>query len=185
MGRTPTFDRDTVVRAARAVFWQHGYADASLPMLEEATGLRRSSIYHAFDSKRGLFDAAVDSYLAEIIRPRLRPLLAESVAATALEEYLLGLRAAFDDASSPARDGCLLVNAATAPIGRDGTVAAVVAGYRAELAAAFAAGLRASGRDPQQAAALTGLVIASFALVRVDAASATATLDAALTLVRR
>ncbi|MDD0859753.1 TetR/AcrR family transcriptional regulator [Arthrobacter alpinus] len=45
-----------------------------LPDLERATGLSRSSIYHAFGSKRGLFDAAVASYLSEIIRPRLQPL---------------------------------------------------------------------------------------------------------------
>ncbi|GAB3998060.1 hypothetical protein GCM10029992_22820 [Glycomyces albus] len=52
MGRVQTFDTAEVVRAARTVFWQHGYEDASIPALEAATGLRRSSIYHAFGSKR-------------------------------------------------------------------------------------------------------------------------------------
>ena len=60
MGRPQTFETDEVVRAARGVFWRDGYESASLPDLEQATGLSRSSIYHAFGSKRGLFDAAVD-----------------------------------------------------------------------------------------------------------------------------
>jgi len=63
MGRTRTFDEDAVVRAARDVFWQHGYAEASVPDLEAATGLGRSSLYHSFGSKRELFDAAIESYL--------------------------------------------------------------------------------------------------------------------------
>ena len=72
MGRNRTFDTQEAVRAARSVFWSNGFGGASLPDLEQATGLNRSSLYHAFGSKRGLFDAAVDSYLEEVIRPRLR-----------------------------------------------------------------------------------------------------------------
>ena len=56
MARTQSFDRDTVVRAARTLFWTVGYESASIPELETATGLSRSSIYNAFGSKRGLFD---------------------------------------------------------------------------------------------------------------------------------
>ncbi|HOZ57111.1 MAG TPA: helix-turn-helix domain-containing protein, partial [Nakamurella multipartita] len=69
MGRTKTFDPGEVVRAARAVFWTRGFESASLPELQEATGLSVSSIYHSFGSKRGLFDAAVASYLDEVARP--------------------------------------------------------------------------------------------------------------------
>ncbi|MCU1404441.1 MAG: TetR family transcriptional regulator, partial [Glaciihabitans sp.] len=84
MGRVQTFVAADVVRAARTVFWEHGYEGASLPDLETATGLSRSSIYNTFASKRGLFDAAVQSYLDEIIHPRLRPLQAETVGADAV-----------------------------------------------------------------------------------------------------
>lgn len=73
MARTQTFDRDTVVRAARTVFWEHGYDGTSIPDLEDATGIRRSSLYNTFGSKRGLFDAAVQSYLDEVIRPACAP----------------------------------------------------------------------------------------------------------------
>lgn len=190
MGRAQTYDRAEVVRAARGVFWEQGYESAPLPELERVTGLNRSSIYHAFGSKRGLFDAAVESYLDEVIRPRLAPLQRDPVEPTALEEYLVGLRAALQRPGSlPSSSGCLLVNAAAAPIGRDETVAQVIAGYRSELRSAFLRG--AEARRPELTAAelgtladaCTGLVVSAFALVRVDPAGAADAVQTALALV--
>ena len=192
MGRPQTFDTAEVVRAARAVFWEHGYEDASLPALEATTGLHRSSLYHAFGSKRGLFDAVVSSYLDEVIRPRLRPLLAPQVAPHAVVDYLSGLRDALTrPGSTSARSGCLLVNAAGAPIARDRAVADVVAGYRSELHAALTAGIGAHlpGLGPAErdnrATVVTALVLAAMTLVRIDPAQAGATLDAAIELLER
>lgn len=188
MGRTQTYDRADAVRAARGVFWAQGYESAPLPELERVTGLNRSSIYHAFGSKRGLFDAAVDSYLDEVVRPRLQPLTAPSVAPDALEGYLSGLRGALRSAGGPA-SGCLLVNSAVAPIGRDDAVAQVVADYRAELRAAFVRGVAARRADLDGAGrailadACTGLVVSAFALVRVDPDAADDALRTALALV--
>lgn len=190
MGRMQSYDRDDVVRAARSVFWEQGYEGAPLPELERVTGLNRSSIYHAFGSKRGLFDAAVESYLDEIIRPRLAPLIGEDVTPAALEEYLDGLRGALRQPSSlPASSGCLLVNTAAAPIGRDEAVAQVIAGYRAELRAAFGRGVAARRPDLDGtevavlADACTGLVVSAFALARVDAAGAADAVGTAIALV--
>ncbi|CAL8975949.1 hypothetical protein CELL_02183 [Cellulomonas sp. T2.31MG-18] len=144
MGRPRTFETAAAVRAARAVFWRDGYELASLPDLEAATGLSRSSIYHAFGSKRGLFDAAVSSYLDEVVRPRLRPLTAAQVGPGAMATYLTGLRAALAQPGSlPSTSGCLLINAAGAPVGRDDAVRDVIAGYRAELRSAFGRGVAA------------------------------------------
>lgn len=144
MGRPQTFETAAAVRAARAVFWRDGYELASLPDLEAATGLGRSSIYHAFGSKRGLFDAAVSSYLDEVVRPRLRPLTAAQVGPGAMATYLTGLRAALAQPGSlPSTSGCLLINAAGAPVGRDDAVRDVIAGYRAELRSAFGRGVAA------------------------------------------
>ena len=61
MGRTRTFDESDATRSALGVFWDQGFDGTAVPDLEEATGLSRSSIYHAFGSKRGLFDAAVSA----------------------------------------------------------------------------------------------------------------------------
>lgn len=189
MGRTRNFDTEGVVRAARAAFWQHGYEDTAIPALEQATGLSRSSIYHAFGSKRGLFGAVIDSYLAEVIWPRLRPLTGTDVAEDALVVYLRGLHAALGTHASGADRGCLLVNAASAPIGSDAQVAAAIRGYDAELHAAIGAGLAAQSPalGSARAAVLTqvcvSLVIAAFVLVRVDPAGAQASVQAALDLI--
>jgi AcrR family transcriptional regulator len=186
MGRAPTFDAAAAVRAARDVFWAHGYEEASLPDLESATGLSRSSIYHAFGSKRGLFDAAVTSYLDDVTRPRLRPLTAEHVAPDALAAYLRSLRDALTAAGSPAAaHGCLLLNASGAPVAHDPAVRATVAAYRDELRAGIGRGVAARHPDlpaaeqDRLAEACTALVVAALLVVRVDPDAAARSLDAA------
>ena len=59
MGRVQTFETATAVAAARDLFWDRGYEATSVADLEDATGVQRSSLYHAFGSKRGLFDAVL------------------------------------------------------------------------------------------------------------------------------
>jgi AcrR family transcriptional regulator len=179
MGRSQTFDTAEVVRAAREVFWARGYEQASLPELEAATGLNRSSIYHAFGSKRGLFDAAVESYLNEVIRPRLRPLTGAEVARDAL------LRTD----SLPAANGCLLVNTASSPIAHDEAVAETVRAYAAELRAAVTAGIRAhlpeapASKLQTLADVCTSNVISALALVRISPEDAVRSLDATRALI--
>lgn len=189
MGRKRNFDADAAVRAARSVFWSNGYEGASLPDLEAATGLNRSSIYHAFGSKRGLFDAVVDSYLNEIIRPRLRVLIEDPVPPDAVRTYLNGLKAALlAQASSSAETGCLMVNTAVAPIAKDEAVRERIAAYRTEIAAALESGLTHQpdfdrSRVAPNAMAVTSLVVAAMTLAKVDSAAAAETIDAALAIV--
>ncbi|MGO2079945.1 TetR/AcrR family transcriptional regulator [Glutamicibacter arilaitensis] len=175
MARTSAFDRAQVIQKARSIFWSKGYETSSIPELESATGLSRSSIYNSFGSKRGLFDAVVDSYLNEIVRPRLQPLLAGNASPSALEEYLSSLAEVFAKPESlPAAHGCLLINTASAPLAADPEVASVISGYRDELHQALDRGLHAarpelSGeRRGVLAEAITGLVVAAFALVRIS-----------------
>lgn len=194
MGRSQSFDRADVVRAARGVFWERGFDATSVPDLEAATGLSRSSIYNAFGSKRGLFDEAVVSYLDEVVHPSLRRLQGDDVAACALGDYLTTLRAAF---ASPAgqrsgmclSQGCMLVNVATAPLAHDLDVAHTVSRYRQDLRAALGRGVEAScpDLDPRSgsrlADVLTALVVEAFVLVRVSPAEALGVLDTAVVLV--
>ncbi|WP_265522887.1 TetR/AcrR family transcriptional regulator [Oerskovia flava] len=189
MGRPQTFDTADVVRAARATFWEHGYEDASMPRLEVSTGLRRSSLYHAFGSKRGLFDAAVTSYLDEVVRPRLAALTAPDVAPDAVIDYFAGLRAALASPGTvQAESGCLLINAAGAPIGKDPVVRETVAAYRAELRTAVRAGVvahfpdRSAAEHDRVADLCTALLVSALLLTRVDHPQALANLDAALDL---
>lgn len=192
MGRVQTFDTDEAVRSARSVFWERGYEDASLPDLERATGLSRSSIYHAFGNKRGLFDAAVASYLSEIVRPRLSPLTCATVAPDAIIDYFTGLREALSQPGSlQAHSGCLLLNAAGAPISHDAAVSQTIAGYRDELKSALgrgAAALRPAMNENdrlQLATVLSSLVVAAMTLSRIDNEQSLATLDTALQLLQK
>lgn len=186
MSRPRGFDRDRVVRGARTLFWRRGYEGASVPELEEATGLGRSSIYNAFGSKRGLFDAAVESYLSEVVRPRLRPLTEDPVDPAALSDYLDGLGGVLARVDSmPGTNGCLLINAAGSPISRDPGVADLIARYRDELQAAIARGVDAAlvdvsrARRERLAETITALVVAALALVRVAPEQARRTLAVA------
>lgn len=181
MGRMPTFDRRAVVDAARDVFWQRGYAEAGITELEEATGLTRSSLYNAFGSKRGLFDAVLAQYLDDIVRTRLRPLGGGDP--SALEAYVEDMRAAIAADSPRARLGCLLLNAGSSPLASDDAeVRTLVSGYAAEMRAAIRAAV--ADRRPDLArdavdslsAVCASLVVAALTLARADRDAAVATL---------
>lgn len=58
------FDVGTALERAMRVFWQRGYADASLDLLGAATGLGRGSLYGAFGGKSALFRRCLDRYSA-------------------------------------------------------------------------------------------------------------------------
>lgn len=179
MGRARTFDEGAVTRSALGAFWEQGYSETAVPELEDATGLNRSSLYHAFGSKRGLFDAAVERYLDEVVRPRLAPLLADCVAPGALEDYLRELREAMlGGLPELAANGCLLMNATGSSLGHDADLQHVVARYHADLRAAIGAGVAARRPDLDSAAvrdlatACTAMVLASMMIVRVNPSAA-------------
>ncbi|THD58300.1 TetR/AcrR family transcriptional regulator [Phenylobacterium sp.] len=58
-GRPRSFDADEVLDKARSVFWNLGYAAASLDDIALATGLKRPSLYAAFGDKHALYMAAL------------------------------------------------------------------------------------------------------------------------------
>ena len=110
MARPAAFDRDVVLGQATQTFWERGYCATSISQLVEATGLKPGSLYAAFDSKEGLFLAALDHYAAES-RRRLAEALNEA------DDPLLGIERFLRElvetqyATQPPR-GCLLVNTA-------------------------------------------------------------------------
>lgn len=204
MGRLQAFDTTTAVQAARDLFWDQGFEGTSLTDLERATGLNRSSLYHAFGSKRGLFDAAAQDYLDEVIRPRLAGLVAAGSAHTeatgdratpedataALVGYFASLARAVNalPADSPRR-GCLLVNASAGLAAHDDAARAVVDGYRIELTAALRGALASAvpARPAQaldaDARVLASLSISAMVLARVNPGEAEAVLAGAVDMV--
>jgi AcrR family transcriptional regulator len=65
-GRPRSFSQEDVLEKAMTVFWRHGYEGASLGRLQAATGLTPPSIYNAFGSKEGLYEACLDHYAGSV-----------------------------------------------------------------------------------------------------------------------
>ncbi len=63
-GRPRGFDREEAVATALRLFRRHGYEGVSLAMLTEAIGIAPPSLYAAFGSKAGLYQAALERYAA-------------------------------------------------------------------------------------------------------------------------
>ncbi len=130
MARPREFDPDQAIDKAIEIFWRQGYKATSVQNLVEATGVQRGSLYAAFGSKAGLFDAAMDRYMAEYSAPRMlenedRPIR------EALAELL---RALVDSAvTDQSRRGCFVTNTAVELTSHDSAVATKVADNLGDL----------------------------------------------------
>jgi len=109
MARAASFDRDTVLDRALALFWRHGYAATSMRDVAEATGLGSGSLYAAFGDKRGLFTAVLARYRERVSARTLAPLDADDAGLAAIEAVFTTL--VRRDPAAPA-PGCLVTNTA-------------------------------------------------------------------------
>ncbi|XKM40505.1 TetR/AcrR family transcriptional regulator [Rhizobium ruizarguesonis] len=108
MGRTREFDEEAVLKGAMHIFRKHGYQGASIRDLEEATGLKGGSIYHAFGDKAGLFDAAFGHYNRTVLEGRIERFAPPGSGLQGLRELFLSLLHEPDNGSL----GCLITNMA-------------------------------------------------------------------------
>lgn len=126
MSGKPQFDERAVIAAAVNVFWNHGYAAASISDLTEATGLSRSSIYQRFEDKDGLFLEALQAYTEGVLERM------NAVSANSAREKVEALLRAFlpGELASKCPAGCLIARscaeaAELSPAGRAVALAAV------------------------------------------------------------
>ncbi|WP_434592613.1 TetR/AcrR family transcriptional regulator [Brevibacterium sp. 1718] len=116
MGRKKSFDEQSVIDAAIAVFSEHGYAGTDVGRVCERANIGRSSFYNTFDSLDAVFLRALRDYTATGIP--LREELERSLepAPVLLMHRLRGeLKKQCDDEN---RTGCLSANTA-AELGRE------------------------------------------------------------------
>lgn len=190
MARPREYDRDAVIAAAKAVFWQRGYDATGLDVLERATQLSRSSMYLAFGSKRELFEETLDDYRATFIGSVLGPVESEDATADDAAGFFATLASLFrGDLGSR---GCLLVNAIGELGGRDARIARDGADfyerYRRAFANALGAGTAGSARG-QSVTADRARVLAVAAMgvwitSRVDPSAAARACDAVVEQIR-
>jgi TetR/AcrR family transcriptional repressor of nem operon len=117
MGRPKSFEPDVVVAQAMETFWTKGYADTSPADLAEATGVGKGSLYHAFGSKRELFDKALELYCQTGAEVTEEVLTQPGTAKERFRAYLVML--VDRDLDGPVRRGCLAQNTATEFAGQD------------------------------------------------------------------
>lgn len=98
--------RRALVSAARQLFVEKGYAEASTPELVRAAGVTRGALYHHFEDKKAIFRAVAESELAEVADRINRSTSTSSTAMQALEN---GTRAYLDAMQAPGRAHLLLV----------------------------------------------------------------------------
>ncbi|MDJ0385307.1 TetR/AcrR family transcriptional regulator [Streptomyces sp. G-G2] len=157
MGRRQLWDHAEVLASAMRLFRRQGYLGASLRDIEEATGLHPGSLYRVFESKDGLFRAALDAYNDQVVRGRVQDHLLDSA------DPVAGIRSFFTSAFETGTDpdpGCLLTNTAvesfTVPQAADAVrrgLETIEAGLAEALTRARALGLLPADLDVEMSAA--------------------------------
>lgn len=183
-GRPRAFDAKAAIGKARDVFWDRGFAAASLDNLSAATNLNRPSLYGAFGDKEDLYLDTLEGYrqdgmdvLTEALDPSLP--LRDNIArvyAGALEIYLHGDTAA---------RGCFLIGTATAEAVQHERVREVLGRslndfdgeIEKRMRLAVERGELPEGADPQTFARLASAVMHSLA-VRARAGDSREVLEA-------
>jgi len=103
MARPRNFSREGVLEKALPVFWRHGFADASLSALEQATGVNKSGLYSEFSGKDDLFLESLRFYLDGL--PALKLLTVEPLGWSNIGQFLkLG------PGTAEGRKGCFAVS---------------------------------------------------------------------------
>ncbi|MEU1784828.1 TetR/AcrR family transcriptional regulator [Streptomyces sparsogenes] len=153
------FDVTAALDQAMRVFWQRGYADASLGALASATGLGRGSLYGTFGDKDALFRKSLDRYV-DTYGVQYEQALASHPGdpVRAIEAFFDVVLARIADPSVPA--GCLIAHSAVhAPILKEENsvhVRALLDTQRARVRAALAD----SAAEPRVLDELTTYIVA-------------------------
>lgn len=187
LGRPREFDPGATLEAAVRVFWERGYAGASLGDVTAATGVHKPSLRAAFGGKEALYLAALDRYWTQRMS-HTREVLEGAPTAAAAVTALLAKVVANLAPRAGAPLGCLRVNG-TLACDAPPTVPPVLARMRAELAGAVRARLErgiAEGELPADedpaalAEAVTTLIDGLSAAARAGATAGALAATAAL-----
>jgi TetR/AcrR family transcriptional regulator, copper-responsive repressor len=168
-GRPRSFATEDVLEKAMHVFWRHGYEGASLGRLQAATGLTPPSIYNAFGSKEGLYEACLDHY-AGGVGARNMAALSRPASKAGVRAFLLASAREFTRAGQPS--GCMISTACLNMSPELATVGEATAARRSATLSVLAAYLAEAGAaEPETLARFFGAVIQGMSVQARDGAS--------------
>ena len=100
------FAKEDVLDKVITLFWQNGYAATSIQQITKATGLKPGSLYYEFESKEGLFQAALARYATLSVEAIHRSMANASSVNNAIKQMLNTL---IEQSKSCDYCGCFLI----------------------------------------------------------------------------
>lgn len=149
MGRPKKFEETEVVDRAMDLFWCSGYDGTSMTELTKVMNMNAPSIYFAFGSKRGLFDAVLKRY--EHRREGFKnAIVSAPTAREAAEQLLFGASEWLTSPNEPL--GCLMIQCGLSTGAANRDVSAELANRRNRLISLLAECFRQGQRNGDLAA---------------------------------
>lgn len=111
MGRLKNYDRVEVTQKAMHAFWRNGYHATSTKQLANEMGVNVYSLFAEFESKQGLFEAALELYGREVVTAIFAELDTPNAGLNELKS-VLNLQAAAAKTGQNAQ-GCFYCNTAS------------------------------------------------------------------------
>jgi TetR/AcrR family transcriptional regulator, transcriptional repressor for nem operon len=149
VARPVTYDRDQVIDLAARQFWRDGFMACDVDSLTRTVGLNRHSLYKSFGGKAGLFQDALEHYLARVAAPYVALLEGGGGIDEIVAFFELAVSQAHDSDPHGLRGGdlrgCLIANTAVEMGRSDPRVMEIVDRYYERLERAFA-GIVARGQ---------------------------------------
>jgi len=108
MPRHKSYNTDEVLEKAMHVFWNNGYENTSVRMLEKEMGINQFSIYSSFNSKHNLFIESLKKYREYVNINVFSELLKPGARLKDIEIFLTGM--AEDNGRGKELKGCFVVN---------------------------------------------------------------------------
>lgn len=135
MARPREFDEAAVLDAAIERFWQRGYEATSVRDLADEMNIAGASLYNAFGDKRSLYERALNRYLDQTFRERIRRLEPSLPPREAIVVFLQEIiKRSLTDKQ---RRGCMLVNSAIESAPHDSKFLEIVATFLDEVESFF------------------------------------------------
>ena len=131
MARPREFDEAVVLDAAIEKFWQRGYEATSVRHLAGEMNIAGASLYNAFGDKRTLYERALNRYLDQTFRERIRRLEPSHPPREAIVAFMQEIIKR--SISDKQRRGCLLVNSAIESAPHDANFLEIVGTFLDEV----------------------------------------------------